>query len=100
VVGGVILALFILTVWFWAKSRAKLEGAARRAADLRLTGYVWLIISMWYLCGVVGARYLTGLEQLNPGSPVPTIVYLALAWLFLCLAQYTEAKPVGVSSSV
>ncbi|UCC84025.1 MAG: hypothetical protein JSW46_03590 [Gemmatimonadota bacterium] len=98
-VGGAILALFILTVWFWAKSRAKLEGTARRAADLRLTGYVWLIISMWYLCGVVGARYLTGLEQLNPGSPVPVIVYLALAWLFLFLAQYTEAKPVSASSA-
>jgi hypothetical protein len=100
VVGGVILALFILTVWFWAKSRASLEGPAKRAADLRLTGYVWLIISMWYLCGTVGAPYLTGLKQLDPGSPVPVIVYLALAWLFLFLAQYTEAKSVGVSSSV
>lgn len=100
VIGGLILALFILSVCFWAKSRPNLEGPAKRAADLRLTGYVWLIIAMWYLCGTLGAPYLRGLAELDPGSPVPVIVYLALAWLFLFLAQYTEAKSVGASRSV
>jgi hypothetical protein len=98
-VGGAILALFILTVWFWAQSRAKLAGPARTAADLRLTGYVWLIIAMWYLCGRLGAQYLSALGELDLGSPVPEIVYLALAWLFLFLAQYTEAKPAGASGA-
>jgi hypothetical protein len=99
VVGGIILALFLLTVWFWAKSRANLQGPTKTAADLRLTGYVWLIIAMWYLCGTLGAPYLRGLAELDPGSPVPVIVYLALGWLFLFLAQYTEAKPVGAGGT-
>jgi hypothetical protein len=99
VVGGLILALFLLTVWFWAQSRANLDGPAKRAADLRLTGYVWLIIAMWYLCGRLGAQYLSAFGELDLGSPVPVIVYLALGWLFLFLAQYTEAKSVGGSGS-
>ncbi|KPK79204.1 MAG: hypothetical protein AMS25_13515 [Gemmatimonas sp. SM23_52] len=99
VVGGLILAFFLLTVWFWAKNRAHLQGPAKRAADLRLAGYVWLIIAMWYLCGRLGAGYLSAFGELDLGSPVPVILYLALGWLFLFLAQYTEAKPVGASAS-
>ncbi len=95
VVGGLILALFLLTVWFWAKSRAKLEGSARTVADLRLTGYVWLIIAMWYLCGRLGADYLSAFAEVGSGSPVPVILYLAIGWLFLFLAQYTETKSVA-----
>ncbi|UCC71941.1 MAG: hypothetical protein JSV86_16460 [Gemmatimonadota bacterium] len=99
VVGGLILALFLLTVWFWARSRANLEGPAKTAADLRLTGYVWLIIAMWYLCGTLAARYLSAFGELAQGSPVPVLLYLALGWLFLFLAQYTEAKSVSRSHS-
>jgi hypothetical protein len=93
VLGGLILALFLLMLWFWAKRRANLEGAAKTIADLRLTGYVWLIIAMWYLCGTLGAPYLSAFAELAAGSsPVPVILYLVLAWLFLFLAQYREAK--------
>jgi hypothetical protein len=93
--GGLILGLFILTVWFWAKRRTSLDGPAGMAADFRLVGYVWFIIAMWYLCGALGARYLNALGELDTGSPVPIILYLAFGWLFLFLAQYTEAKSVG-----
>jgi hypothetical protein len=92
VLGGLILALFLLMLWFWAKRRAHLEGVAKTVADLRLTGYVWLIIAMWYLCGTLGAPYLSAVAELDLGSPVPIILYLVLAWLFLFLAQYKEAK--------
>jgi hypothetical protein len=33
VVGGIILALFLLTVWFWAKSRANLQGPTKTAGE-------------------------------------------------------------------
>ena len=92
VLGGVILALFLLMLWFWAKRRAHLEGTAKTVADLRVTGYVWLIIAMWYLCGTLGAPYLSAVTELDLGSPVPIILYLVLAWVFLFLAQYKEAK--------
>jgi len=95
IVGGLILALFLLTLWFWAKRRTSLEGPAGTAADLRLTGYVWFIIAMWYLCGALGARYLNALGELDTGSPVPIILYLAFGWLFFFLAQYMEAKSVS-----
>jgi hypothetical protein len=95
IVGGLILALFLAILWFWLKRRPHLEGPAKLTADLRLTGYVWFIIAMWYLCGRLGAPYLGAFSELEQGSPVPIILYLALGWLFLFLAQYTEAKSAG-----
>jgi hypothetical protein len=92
VAGGLILAFFLAILWFWAKRRATLEGPAKTAADLELTGYVFLLIAMWYLCGDLSRPYQKALSSLPLQSPVSTIVYLVLGWLFLLLSQYKTAQ--------
>jgi len=92
VAGGLILAFFLAILWFWAKRRATLDGPAKTAADLQLTGYVFLLIAMWYLCGDLSRPYHKALLELPLASPVSTIVYLVLGWLFLLLGHYRSAQ--------
>jgi hypothetical protein len=90
--GGIILTLFLLTLWFWAKKRAAVEKKAKMTADLQLVGYVFLVIAMWFLCGSLGRQFFPSFSAIEPGSPVHIIIYLALGWLFLFLGQYKEVK--------
>ena len=92
--GGLIVACFVAILWFWAKRRTTLEGLARTAADLQLTGYVFLFTAMWYLCGDLSRPYQEALLDLPLSSPVWTIVYLVLGWLFLTLSHYRFARTV------
>jgi hypothetical protein len=69
-----------------------LEGAAQAAADLQLTDYAFLMIAMWYLCGDLSGPYQKALLELPRSSPVFTIVYLVLGWLFLFLSHYRSAR--------
>ncbi|MFC2029194.1 hypothetical protein ACFLWA_00520 [Chloroflexota bacterium] len=92
VAGGLILAFFLAILWFWAKRRATLAGPAKTAADLQLTGYVFLLIAMWYLCGDLSRPYQKALSDLPLSSPISTIVYLVLGWLFLLLSHYKSVR--------
>lgn len=57
-----------------------------------MVGYVFLFIGMWYLCGDLSRPYQKALLDLPPRSPVITIVYLVLGWLFLLLGHYKSAQ--------
>ena len=92
VFGGIILILFLLTVWMWKKKRVALEKDLRVAADLQLIGYVFLIIAMWFLCGSLGRLFFPSLSTIKPDSPIHIIIYLTLGWLFMFLSHYKEAK--------
>ena len=86
--GGLITAFFLAILWFWGRRRGALEGPGGTAADLQLVGYVFLFMGMWYLCGDLSRPYQRALAELPASSPVSTIVYLVLGWLFLGLAQH------------
>ena len=90
VVGGLILGCFLLILWLWAKKRSTLEGRSGTAADLQLTGYVFLIIAMWQACGMAGQRFYHALSSVDPMSPISLILYLGLGWLFLLLNHYVD----------
>lgn len=90
--GGLIVAAFLGILWLWARRRATLEGAAQAAANLQLTGYAFLVIAMWYLCGDLSRPYQKALLDLPRSSPVSTIFYLVLGWLFLFLSHYQAAR--------
>ena len=92
--GGLIMAFFLAILWFWARRHVALEGPAKTAADLQLVGYVFLFIAMWYLCGDLSRPYQKALLELPLGSPVSTIVYLVLGWLFLLLSQHKSAQAI------
>jgi hypothetical protein len=80
-------ALFLTTSSF--------EGAAKTAADFQLVGYVFLLIAMWFLCGILSIPFMKSLSDLPPSSPVAIMVYLVLAWLFLFLSHWKSAQATG-----
>ena len=95
--GGLILTLFLLTIWFWARRRTLLEGTAGTAADFQLAGYVFFLVAAWYLCGLFGPpAYLLNPEKVKEfGSlqgaqvqAVQIIIYLIFGWMFTLLSQY------------
>jgi len=101
--GGLILAFFLLTLWFWAKRRAQLDGTAAAAADFRLVSYLFFLAGMWYLCGVLGPpNYLLNAEKVQQfGSlqsaqvlTMKVFLYFVLGWLFTFLSQYKERKAI------
>jgi hypothetical protein len=90
--GGMIMGFFLIILWYWAKKYTTLRDQERSAAELQLAGYVFLIIGMWYLCGELSRPYQRALLDQSLGSPVSTIVYLALGWLFLLFSHYKSAQ--------
>ena len=95
--GGLIMALFLITLWFWTKRRPLLEGSARTAADFQLVGYVFFLVAMWYLCGLLGPpAYLLNTEKVQQfgslqgaqSQAVKILAYLIFGWLFTFLSQY------------
>jgi len=93
VAGFLITVFFLGIVWSWARRRISLEETAQNAADLQLVGFAFLFTAMWYLCGDLSRPYQTALAELPLTSPVSTVVYLVLGWLFLYLSHtmYTLA---------
>ncbi|MFC1481319.1 hypothetical protein ACFL6E_03625 [Candidatus Neomarinimicrobiota bacterium] len=88
-VGGTIILLsFLGILWFWAEERKTLAGVAATAADLKLMGYVFIVIGAWFTCGALGKPFLLAVRDLPPSSPVHIIVFTALGWLFLALGHY------------
>jgi hypothetical protein len=90
--GGLIMGFFLIILWYWAKKYTTLRDQERSAAEFQLTGYVFLIIGMWYLCGDLSRPFQRALSDQSLGSPISTIVYLALGWLFLLLSHYKAAQ--------
>ena len=95
--GGLILAFFLLTLWFWAKRRTQLEGTAATAADFLLVSYLFFLAGMWYLCGVLGPpNYLLNTEKVQQFGSLQSaqilamrvFLYLVLGWFFTFLSQY------------
>jgi len=92
--GGLILVFFLAILWLWARKRITLEGVAGTAADLQLTGYVFFLITAWFLCKDLGTPYMKALEGEPLESPVSVIAYLVLGWLFLVLSHQKAAQAV------
>jgi len=97
-IGGTLILLFFIGIlWLWAKERMALKGSSTTAADLKLVGYVFMLIGAWFVCGIASQPFLKALEGVTPGSPVHVIVFLVLGWLFLFLGHYKSR--CGVSGS-
>jgi len=74
-----------------------LKGSSTTGADLKLVGYVFMLIAAWYICGIASEPFLKALEGQAPTSPVHVIIFLVLGWLFLFLGHYKSRH--GVSGS-
>ena len=92
---GLILASFFGILWYQTKQRTMLDGDAKVAADLQLTGYVFFLIAMWYLCGEFGGQHWEAFSSEEPASPVSIMIYLVLGWLFHLIGHYKLARSMS-----
>ncbi len=90
--GTLILIIFMGMLWLWAKERMALKDASATAVDLKLVGYVFMLIAAWYICGIAGQPFLKALEGTPTASPIHVMILLVLGWLFLFLSHYKSYK--------
>ena len=86
--GSLILLFFLGTLWFWAKERMILVGSSKIAADFKLAGYVFMLIAVWFTCGLASQQFLKSFEGQIPYSPLHIIASFVLGWFFLFLSHY------------
>jgi hypothetical protein len=86
---SLILLSFFGILWLWAKDRAALKDQSAAAADLRLVGYLFMLVAVWYTCGIAGPQWIKAFADLPPVmEPISIMILFALGWLFLFLGQY------------
>lgn len=90
--GALILLSFFGILWLWAKERMALDDTFKTAADLKLVGYVFLLIATWFVCGIAAIPFLKALEGLPASSPIHIMIFMALGWIFLFLGHYKSRK--------
>ncbi|UCG86501.1 MAG: hypothetical protein JSW71_21815 [Gemmatimonadota bacterium] len=91
--GTLILSFFFGILWLWAKERADLGGQSATAADLKLVGYVFMVIAAWYTCGIAGPQWLTAFADRPPLiEPITVMIFFVLGWLFLFLSHLQSHK--------
>ena len=92
-IGGTLILLFFIGILrFWAKERMALESVSTTAADLKLAGYVFMLIAAWFTCGIASQPFLKALEEASPSTPIHVIILLVLGWFFLFLGHSKSSK--------
>jgi hypothetical protein len=92
-IGGTLILLFFIGILrLWAKERITLEGTSTAAADLKLAGYVFMLIATWFTCGIASQPFLKALDEASPSTPIHVMILLVLGWFFLFLGHYKSRK--------
>ncbi len=92
-IGGTLILLFFIGIlWLWAKERMALKETSFAAANLKLAGYVFMLIAAWFICGIASQPFLKALEGEAPTTPIHVIIFLVLGWFFLFLGHYKSRK--------
>jgi hypothetical protein len=90
---SLILLSFFGLLWLWAKERRDLAGQSAVAADLKLVGYLFMLMAVWYTCGIAGPQWIKALADQPPFmEPISVMILFALGWLFLFLGQYKSRQ--------
>ncbi len=90
--GTLILLSFFGILRLWAKDRMALKGSSTAAADIKLFGYVFMLIAAWFTCGIGSQPFLKSFDAEDPGNPMTVMIFLVLGWLFLFLSQTLSRK--------
>lgn len=99
-IGGVLILLsFLGILWLWAKERMALEASSTIAVDLKLMGYVFMLMAAWFLCGKAAEGFVKGLEGLPTMNMMNVLILLAMGWIFLFLSHYKLQQQQGSARS-
>jgi len=100
-IGGALILLFFFGIfWLWAKERMALNGASTSAVDLKLFGYVFMLIAAWFTCGIGSQPFLKSFENESPGNPMTVMIFLVLGWFFLFLSHFISRKQQALKGSI
>jgi hypothetical protein len=92
-IGGTLILLFFIGIlWMWARERRALKDISAAAADLKLVGYVFILIAAWFTCGMASLPFLKAYDEMAPATPIHIMVYFVLGWLFLFLSHYKARR--------
>ena len=92
-IGGTLILLFFIGILrLWAKERMALKETPTTAADLKLAGYIFMLIAAWFICGIASQPFLKALEGEAPSTPIHVLIFLVLGWLFLFLGHYKSRQ--------
>ncbi len=92
-IGGTLILLFFIGIlWLWAKERMAMKETSTTAADLKLAGYMFMLIAAWFICGIASQPFMKALEGEAPSSPMHVLIFLVLGWLFLFLGHYKSRQ--------
>ena len=92
-IGGTLILLFFMGIlWLWAKERMALKDSSTTAVDLKLVGYVFMLIAAWFICGIASLPFQKAFEGEAWGTPLHVMIFLVLGWLFLFLSHYKARK--------
>ena len=92
-IGGTLILMFFFGIlWLWSKERDALKDTSTVAADLKLAGYVFILMASWFVCGIASQPFLKALENESSGSPLHVMIYMVLGWLFLFLGFYKSRQ--------
>ena len=86
--GTLILLSFFGILWLLARERKKNS----ISADLKLVGYVFMLIAAWFTCGIASIPFLKALEGMPASSPIHIMIFFVLGWIFLFLGHYKSRK--------
>ncbi|MGD8537935.1 MAG: hypothetical protein PVI66_04370 [Candidatus Aminicenantes bacterium] len=90
--GALILLSFTGIMWMWAKERMAIKDGPTIATDLKMVGYVFMLIAAWFICGIASQPYLKALDETSPSTPIHVMIFLVLGWLFLFLSHLKSRK--------
>jgi hypothetical protein len=104
ILGGLLTVLFLGTLWYWMKYSRLEKGAMRRAGDLKVVGYGFIMLASWLMCGVVGPPGSAARpERMIVGSIVTpsyaVMLFLFLGFLLILLGQRAMYRARAGSSA-
>jgi hypothetical protein len=92
-IGGTLILLFFIGIlWLWAKERMAMKETSTTASDLKLAGYMFMLIAAWFICGIASQPFMKALKGETPSSPMHVLIFLVLGWLFLFLGHYKSRQ--------
>jgi hypothetical protein len=85
-VGTVLVVIFFATVWYWMKYDRVEEGGMKKAAKWNITGFAFLLMAVWFVCGMVafpGYALVPAKANYELANAIAYVIMILLVFGFL-----------------
>ncbi len=83
ILGGLLTVLFLGALWYWMRYSRLEKGSMRRAGNLKVVGYAFIMLASWLMCGIVGPPGSAARPEIMMVGSIVTPSYAVLLFLFL-----------------